>query len=84
MDDKEFRLEVLRLTLETGSAAVITNPLEQAEKNLQWCLQPLDKPKALETKTSILAPVGRNRKMQKPLSGIVPGSKPFNCKQRET
>lgn len=51
MDDKEFRLEVLRLTLETGSAAVITNPLEQAEKNLQWCLQPLDKPKALETRT---------------------------------
>lgn len=50
MDDKEFRLEVLRITLETGSAAVITNPLEQAERNLQWCLQPLDKPKAQEGK----------------------------------
>ena len=42
--DREFRLEVLRLTLETGSAAMISNPLEHAEKNLQWCLQPLDKP----------------------------------------
>ncbi len=47
--DREFRLEVLRLTLETGSAGIITNPLEHAEKNLQWCLQPLDKPQARET-----------------------------------
>ena len=50
MDDKqterEFRLEALRLTLETGSAAMISNPLEHADKNLQWCLQPIDKPKA--------------------------------------
>ncbi len=43
MSDREFRLEVLRLTLETASAAIIQNPLEQADKNLQWCLQPLDK-----------------------------------------
>ena len=48
--DREFRLEVLRLTLETGSAGIISNPLELAEKNLQWCLQPLDKPQARETK----------------------------------
>ena len=48
--DREFRLEVLRLTLETGSAGIIGNPLEHAEKNLQWCLQPLDKPQARETK----------------------------------
>jgi hypothetical protein len=48
--DREFRLEVLRLTLETGSAGIISNPLEHAEKNLQWCLQPLDKPQARETK----------------------------------
>lgn len=44
--DREFRLEVLRLTLESGSAAIIANPLEHAEKNLQWCLQPIDKPQA--------------------------------------
>lgn len=48
--DREFRLEVLRVTLETGSQVTIQNPLEQAEKNLQWCLQPLDKPQARETK----------------------------------
>lgn len=48
--DREFRLEVLRLTLETGSAGIISNPLDHAEKNLQWCLKPLDKPKARETK----------------------------------
>tara|TARA_E500000305_G_C3978363_1_gene215528 strand:+ start:70 stop:240 length:171 start_codon:yes stop_codon:yes gene_type:complete len=41
-----LRLEVLRLTLETGSAAIIANPLEQAEKNLQWVILPVDKPQA--------------------------------------
>jgi hypothetical protein len=48
--DREFRLEVLRLTLETGSAAMINNPLEHAERNLQWCLQPIDKPMAQSVK----------------------------------
>lgn len=48
--DRAFRLEVLRVTLETGSSGIINNPLDHAEKNLQWCLQPLDKPKARETK----------------------------------
>ena len=48
--DREFRLEVLRLTLETGSAGIITDPLEHAEKNLRWCLQPIDKPMARKTK----------------------------------
>ena len=52
MSDREFRLEVLRLTLETASAAIIQNPLEQADKNLQWCLQPLDKPVAQGKKAS--------------------------------
>ena len=49
--DREFRLEVLRLTMEAATHAVIQNPLEQAEKNLQWCLQPLDKPLAQSAKT---------------------------------
>ena len=49
--DREFRLEVLRLTIETGSAAMIQNPIELAERNLQWCLQPLDQPTAQEMKT---------------------------------
>tara|TARA_R100000234_G_scaffold120024_1_gene104921 strand:+ start:4809 stop:4997 length:189 start_codon:yes stop_codon:yes gene_type:complete len=45
-DDAMLRLEVLRMTLETGSAAIIANPLEQAEKNLQWVILPVDKPQA--------------------------------------
>ena len=49
--DREFWLEVLRLTIETGSAAMIQNPIELAERNLKWCLHPLDKPKAQEMKT---------------------------------
>lgn len=48
--DRDFRLEVLRLTMETGSQVTIQNPLEQAEKNLQWCLQPVDKPLAQPAK----------------------------------
>ncbi len=50
MDDREFRLEVLRLTMETGSTGLIQNPLEHAERNLQWCLQLVDKPKAQPSK----------------------------------
>ena len=49
-EDREFRLEVLRLTMETGAQTVIQNPLEQAEKNLQWCLSPIDKPVAQSAK----------------------------------
>lgn len=49
-EDREFRLEVLRLTMEAGTHAVIQNPLEQAEKNLQWCLKPIDKPSAQSAK----------------------------------
>ena len=37
MTEKEFRLEVLRMTLETGSARVQADPLETAEKFLTWC-----------------------------------------------
>ena len=44
--DRDFKLEVLRLTLETGSAVMIHNPLEHAERNLQWGLAPIDKPSA--------------------------------------
>ena len=44
--DRDFKLEVLRLTLEPGSAVMINNPLEHAERNLQWCLAPIDKPSA--------------------------------------
>jgi len=52
MDDKEFKLEVLRLTLEYGSVATITNPLEVAQRNLEWCLTPIDKPQGPAVKSS--------------------------------
>tara|TARA_E500000318_G_C3489505_1_gene183747 strand:- start:542 stop:739 length:198 start_codon:yes stop_codon:yes gene_type:complete len=37
MDEKEFRLEVLRMVLETGSGRIIDDPMERANKYLQWC-----------------------------------------------
>mgnify|MGYP006233650947 FL=1 len=37
MTDKEFRLEVLRMTLETGSARVQADPIQTADKFLKWC-----------------------------------------------
>tara|TARA_R110002110_G_scaffold188221_3_gene396072 strand:- start:98 stop:238 length:141 start_codon:yes stop_codon:yes gene_type:complete len=36
--------------METGAQTVIQNPLDQAEKNLQWCLTPIDKPLAQSAK----------------------------------
>lgn len=44
MSDKEFRLEVLRMVLETGSGRIIDDPMERANKYLQWC-EAGDKPK---------------------------------------
>jgi|TARA_R110000796_G_scaffold68765_1_gene157330 hypothetical protein len=43
MENKEFKLEVLRMVLETGSGRTIDDPLERADKYLQWCNQE-DKP----------------------------------------
>ena len=37
MDEREFRLEVLRMVLETGSGRIIDDPLDRADKYLQWC-----------------------------------------------
>tara|TARA_R100001443_G_scaffold79576_1_gene86687 strand:- start:163 stop:360 length:198 start_codon:yes stop_codon:yes gene_type:complete len=37
MYDKEFKLEVLRMVLETGSGRIIDDPLERADKYLAWC-----------------------------------------------
>ncbi len=44
MDDREFKLAVLRLTLENGTGAVFQDRLKAAQENLEWCLAPLDKP----------------------------------------
>ena len=37
MDEREFRLEVLRMVLETGSGRIIDDPLDRADKYLHWC-----------------------------------------------
>jgi hypothetical protein len=49
--EKEFRLEVLRMVLETGSGRIIDDPMERANKYLAWCNEgdkpngpPKDKP----------------------------------------
>lgn len=45
MGDREFKLAVLRLTLENGTGAVYQDRLKAAQENLEWCLAPLDKPR---------------------------------------
>ncbi|BAQ86500.1 hypothetical protein [uncultured Mediterranean phage uvMED] len=45
MDDRDFKLAVLRLTLENGTGAVYQDRLKAAQENLEWCLAPLDKPR---------------------------------------
>jgi hypothetical protein len=49
MYDKEFKLEVLRMVLETGSGRIIDDPLERANKYLHWC-EAGDKPKGTPKK----------------------------------
>ena len=51
MDENEFRLEVLRMVLETGSGRIIDDPLERADKYLQWCNQG-EKPKGPSAKNT--------------------------------
>ena len=51
MDEKEFRLEVLRMVLETGSGRIIDDPLDRADKYLQWC-EKEDKPNGPSKKST--------------------------------
>jgi|GEM_PF-3173204 hypothetical protein len=50
MDDREFKLEVLRVTLSYSSMSQQRNILEEAQKNLDWCCAPIDKPVARSAK----------------------------------
>ena len=50
MSDREFKLQVLTVTLQSASMAGIRDPLESAQKNLDWCLKPIDKPRAQSSK----------------------------------
>jgi hypothetical protein len=43
MEDREFKLEILRLVLELGSPQVSQNPLQFADNLLRWCVKPIDK-----------------------------------------
>lgn len=43
MDDRELKLEVLRLIMESGSPRAANEPLAFAEDLLQWCVKPIDK-----------------------------------------
>ena len=50
MNDREFKLQVLTVTLQAATVAGLRDPLEAAQKNLDWCLKPIDKPKAQSSK----------------------------------
>lgn len=43
MDDRELKLEVLRLIMESGTPRAANEPLAFAEDLLQWCVKPIDK-----------------------------------------
>lgn len=45
MDDKELRLECLRLAVQFGSARSVNDPVDLAEKYVDF-VKPVDKPKS--------------------------------------
>jgi hypothetical protein len=67
MDDKEFKLEVLRVTLAHSTMAQMRDIISEAQKHLDWCLQPLEKAEAPKEATQVRgrksgqakAPVGK-------------------------
>ena len=46
MDDKEFKLEVLRVTLAYSTMDQRRDIIAEAQKHLDWCLMEVDKPSA--------------------------------------
>ena len=46
LSDREFKLEVLKSTLEFGTPEMIRNAVVVSEQFLAWCEKPIDKPKA--------------------------------------
>ena len=65
MCSPEFKLEVLRVTLQHATASVMNDPLSAAQKNLEWCLKSEDKAKAPNDPPS--------RKVKKPGKAKAPG-----------
>lgn len=46
LTDREFKLKVLRSTLEFGTPEMIRNALTVSDQFLEWCEKPIDKPSA--------------------------------------
>lgn len=46
LSDREFKLEILKSTLEFGTPAMVRDPVATAEAFLKWCEKPIDKPMA--------------------------------------
>ena len=46
LSDREFKLQILRSTLEFGTPAMVRDPLATADRFLEWCEKQADKPKA--------------------------------------
>ena len=65
MCSPEFKLEVLRVTLQHATGSVMDDPLSAAQKNLEWCLKSEDKAKAPNDPPS--------RKVKKPGKAKAPG-----------
>lgn len=51
MDDREFKLEVLRVTLAHSTMAQMRDIISEAQKHLDWCLQDIEKPQAQSPRT---------------------------------
>lgn len=58
MDDREFKFKILELTLNTAALSGIRDPEEMAQRNLEWCMSPIDKPKAQSVKQQTKAKSG--------------------------
>ena len=46
LSDREFKLEILKSTLEFGTPAMVRDPLATADVFLEWCEKQTDKPMA--------------------------------------
>jgi len=55
MDDREFKLEVLRVTLAHSTMDQRRDIIAEAQRHLEWCLMEIDKPVAQ-------SPVAQTRK----------------------
>ena len=59
MDDKEFKLEVLRVTLAHSTMDQRRDIIAEAQKHLDWCLEEIDKPSAQLPRAQSRKPKGQ-------------------------